>query len=113
MKPHVSVALAALVVSVSVISGHAEDSAAPVLSQPATAQPEAPASVQRPSIAPKAAEPATHPVADSAPERPVSHRHYRRYAYHVRYLGPFPIYRPELGRHRIYWQRISWPFRFG
>jgi hypothetical protein len=113
MKPHVSIAVAVLLVAVSAISGHAEDSAAQAPSQPAAAQPEAPPpSVPRPSIGSKPAEPPAPPVADTAPESRVSHRHYRRYVYHARYFGPFPIYWPEFGRNRVYWHRIPWPFRF-
>ena len=114
MKLQVSIILAVLLVAVSAISGYAEDSAAQVLTQPAVAQPDAPrASVPRPSIIPKSAEPLPPPVADTSPERRVSHRHYRRYAYRARYFGPFPIYWPEFGRNRIYWHRISWPVRLG
>jgi hypothetical protein len=115
MKLHVPIAVAMLLVAVSAISGHAEDSATQAPSQPAVAQPQAPPpNVPRPSIVSKAAaEPPPPPVADTAPERRVQHRHYRRYAYHARYFGPFPIYWPEFGRNRIYWHRMPWPFRFG
>ena len=114
MKLHVPIAAAVLFVAASAISGHAEDSAAQAPSQPAEAQPEAPpASVPRPSIVSKAAEPPSPPVADTAPQRRLPHRHYRGYAYHARYFGPFPIYWPEFGRNRIYWHRMPWPFRFG
>jgi hypothetical protein len=114
MKLHVSVAVAAFLVAVSTISGHAEDSAAQAPSQPATAQPEPPpTNVPRPSIIPKTPESRPPPVADTGTESRVSHRHYRRYAYRARYFGPFPIYWPEFGRNRIYWHRIPWPFRFG
>jgi hypothetical protein len=116
MKLHLSIAVAVLLVAVSTISGHAEDSAVPARSQPATAQPDTPAaSVPRPSIIPKAAEPPPPPLADTAPESRVSHRHYPRYAYRAQYFGPIPIYWPEFGRNRIRWHRIffPWPFRFG
>jgi len=76
----------------------------------------APASVPRPSIAPKAAEPAVAPnsaaqasppaAAEPAPRRHrrYARHHYRRYAY----WEPFPVYLPRFHRHRIYWNRIPW-----
>ncbi len=86
-------AVTALLVFVQARSSHAEDAAAPAPAAPAAAQTETPPpSVARPSIVPKAAEPASPPAADKtagadttrvSEERPrprrYSHRHHRRY----------------------------------
>jgi hypothetical protein len=124
----IGLAVTALLVFVQARSSHAEDAAAPAAAPaPAAAQTEAPPpSVARPSIAPKTAEPAQPPTVDKtadpdakrvSDERPrhrrYAHRHYRRYGYYrTAYWQPFPIYWPHLSRHRIYWSRIPWSFRF-
>ena len=108
------IAFAALVAFGQMPPGHAEDAATPKPAPapapaPSAASTEAPASVPRPSIVPKTAEPAT----PSAAAEPAPRRH-RRYArHHVRryaYWQPFPW--PHLHRHGIYWSRIPWTFRF-
>jgi hypothetical protein len=124
----IGLAVTALLVFVQARSGHAEDAAAPAPSPaPATTQTEAPPpSVARPSIVSKPAEPASPPAADKtagtdtkriSDERPrqrrYAHRHHRRYGYYrTAYWQPFPIYWPHFSRHRIYWSRIPWSFRF-
>jgi hypothetical protein len=109
-------AFAALLAFGQMPSGRAEDAAAPKAAPtpapaPSATSTEAPASVPRPSIVPKTAEPATPPVA----AEPAPRRH-RRYARHHsrRYATwqPFPVYWPHLHRHGIYWSRIPWMFRF-
>jgi hypothetical protein len=114
------IALAAMLTIGWSLPGYAEDAAKPTDdTAPAAAAPkaEAPASVPRPSIAPKAAEPAvapnsaeqaSPPAAEPVPRRHRRHarHHYRRYAY----WEPFPIYFPHFHRHRIYWNRIPWFF---
>jgi hypothetical protein len=86
--------------------------AAPTAATPATpAQGEAPASVPRPAIVPQATEALPPAAPESAPSRHrrYVHRHYRRYAT----WEPFPIYWPHIGRHSVYWSRVSWfGFRF-
>lgn len=85
-----------------------KDAAKPVdSSAPAATKSDAPATVPRPSIAPKSAEPATAPAAaEPAPRRHrrYARHHYRRYAR----WEPFPIYVPHFHRHGIYWNRIPW-----
>jgi hypothetical protein len=109
MKIHFTgLAIAALLVIGPALPGYAEDAAAP-----AAAQTEAPpASVPRPSLAPKTAEPAsTATAAESAPShRRYAQRHFRRYR--TAYWEPFPIYWPHLYRSRIHWNRIPWAFNF-
>jgi hypothetical protein len=97
-------AVAALLVVAPALPGHAEDAAPAATS---TAPP--PASVPRPSIVPKTAEPPS-PQADAEPA-PRRHRHYahRHYYYrHYAYWEPFPVYVPHFYRQRIYWSRIPW-----
>ena len=112
------VALAALLAIGASLPGHAEDAAkpsdtaapaaaAPAAAAPAASKADAPASVPRPSISPKTAEPASPPAAtEAAPRRHrrYARHHYRRYAY----WEPFPIYLPHFRHHRIYWGRIPW-----
>jgi hypothetical protein len=124
MKPHFTgLAVAALIVIGSNLPGYAEDAAAPTTpAAPATvqtpaAQPETPpASVARPSLAPKAAEPAPAPVADEPPQRPhrrYAHRRWHRWGYYrTAYWEPFPIFWPHFYHNRIRWGRIPWAFRF-
>ena len=112
MRNHFTgVAIAALFTLTATLPGRTEDArtppatAAPAQAAPAATQAAPPVSVPRPSIAPKAAEPA--PVADDAAprrHRRYGYRHYRRYAY----WEPFPVFLPHFYRHRIYWNRISW-----
>jgi hypothetical protein len=115
MRHHFTgLAMLTLLALAPAVPGHAEDAAAPPAAAPdqaapATPQAQTPASVPRPSIVPKTAEPAPAPApaADEAPprhHRRYAHRHYRRYAY----WEPFPIYWPHFFRHRLYWSRISW-----
>jgi len=119
------IAVATLLTMGSTLAVHAEDAAAPKdTAAPAVTQTEAPASVPRPSIVPKTAEPTntTHPSVASKSAEPAAapdttepaprrhrryaYRHYRRYAY----WEPFPVYLPHFHRHRIYWNRIPWFF---
>jgi hypothetical protein len=106
-------AIAALFTLAAILPGRAEDAPPPpAAAPPAQAAPAAtpdapPVSVPRPSIAPKATEPASAPVADDAApprHRRHAHRHYRHYAF----WQPFPIYWPHFYRQRIYWSRIPW-----
>ena len=113
-KQLTGIAVAALL-TIGASLAHAEDvpapkrdAAAPAAAAPAApVQSETPASVPRPSIAPKAAEASPQPAAaEPAPRRHrrYAHRHYRHYAY----WEPFPIYLPNFHRHHISWSRISW-----
>jgi zona occludens toxin (predicted ATPase) len=118
MKSHFTgLAFATLLVAASALPGYAEDAAAPAAPPaPAANQTEAPpASVARPSLAPKAAEPASQPVAaePSPSQRRYAHRHWRRYGYYrSAYWQPFPIFWPHFYRSRIHWSRIPWAFNF-
>jgi hypothetical protein len=109
----IGLAIAALLIGGVTRPGHAEDAAAPKPAPaPTAAQPEAPPpSVARPSIAPNTAEPAPPPAAaEPAPRR---HRRYaRRHVRQYAYWEPFPIYWPHFHRHRVYWNRTPWTFRF-
>jgi hypothetical protein len=102
------VAACAWLVAANVLPACAED-AAPVASpaEPVASQAEPAVSVPRPSLVPKAAEPA-QPAASTDPSprrsRYAARRHGRRYAA----WEPFPVYWPHLYRHRIYWNRIPW-----
>jgi hypothetical protein len=108
-------AIATLLVAGSALPGLAQDAA----QQPAAAQtpPPPPAStetVPRPSIVPKAAEPAA-PAADNEPAPRHRHyaHHYRRYGYYrTAYWEPFPVYWPHLYHNRVHWNRIPWFVRF-
>jgi hypothetical protein len=108
MRKHFTrLAIATLLACATVVPGHAEDASPPAQAAPAATQTEPPASVPRPSIAPKSAEPAAAPVADDAAprrNRRYAYRHYRHYAY----WEPFPVYWPHFYRQRIYWNRIPW-----
>jgi hypothetical protein len=111
-------AVAALLAVGPTLPGYAEDApAAPAVKT------EAPPSVARPSIVPKATEPASPPVAGKTAEpdantvpderprhRHYAHRHHWRYGYYYRtaYWEPFPIFWPHFYRHRIHWNRIPW-----
>jgi hypothetical protein len=69
-----------------------------------------PASVPRPSLTPKAAEPASLPAAagpaPNSDRRPA--RRYLRFGhYRIAYWKPFSIHWPHFHRHRIDWRRIS------
>jgi hypothetical protein len=69
-----------------------------------------PASVPRPSLTPKATEPASLPdVAGPAPNgnRRSAGRYLRFGHYRVAYWKPFSIHWPHFHRHRIHWRRIS------
>src|SRR5471032_1815839 len=103
------VAMAALLVTGSILPSYAEDAAAP--KAPAATQSDAPPqSVPRPSLAPKAAEPATAPAASKtvepdtksvSDERPRQRRYAHRYRhgyYRTAYWQPFPIYWPHIYR---------------
>jgi hypothetical protein len=119
MKFHFAgLAIATLLIVGPILPGHAEDAAAskdPVA--PAATQTAAPPpSVPRPSLAPKAAEPAS-PVATvepaASPRRRTAYRHSRRWGYYrTAYWEPFPIYLPHLYHHRIRWSRVPWIFHF-
>src|SRR5712671_1262897 len=100
-------AFAAILVLGRTVPGHAEDAASKPAATPApaAAQTDAPASVARPSIAPKTAEPA--PAGEEAKPR----RHQRHARHHDRRYAswqPFPTYWPHYYRHRIHWSRIPW-----
>jgi hypothetical protein len=106
-------AVAALLVLGRAVPAHAQDASKSTAPPPsaqtpaAPAQTDAPASVPRPSIAPKTAEPA--PATEEAKprrHRRYSRHHYRRYAT----WQPFPIYWPHVHRHRMYWSRLPWFF---
>ena len=119
MKLHFTgLAIAILLVIGPTLPGYAEDAAAPTAAPaaPAAGQTEAPpASVPRPSLAPKTVEPASQPVAaEPTPgQRRHAHRHWRRNGYyHSAYWQPFPIYWPHFYRSRIHWSRIPWAFNF-
>jgi hypothetical protein len=113
-KQFTGIAVAALLSLGASFPSHAQDAAKPTdPSAPAATKTEAPASVARPSIAPKTAdapktaEPAAKPATtEPAPRRHrrYARHHYRRYAY----WEPFPIYFPHFHRHRVYWNRIPW-----
>jgi hypothetical protein len=119
-------AVTVLLVFVQARASHAEDTAAPAPAPAAVQTETTPPSVARPSIVPKAAEPASPPTAEKtagtdakrvSEERPRArrhaHRYHRRYGYYrTAYWQPFPIYWPHFARHRIYWSRIPWSFRF-
>jgi hypothetical protein len=113
MKSHLTgFAVAALLVIGPALPGYAQDTTAP--KAPDAAQTQAPpASVPRPSLAPKAAEPASSPVAaePAQPRRRYAHRRYGRY-HRSAYWEPFPIYWPHFYRSRIHWGRIPWAFNF-
>ena len=124
MKTHFTgVALAAMLTIGASFACYGQDAAkpadatAPAVAAPPAPKAEAPATVPRPSIAPKTAEPvaapnnvetASQPTAEPAPRR---HRRYARH--HTRryaYWEPFPVYFPNFHRHRIHWNRIPWFF---
>jgi hypothetical protein len=94
-------AFAALLVLGRPVPGHAQDAA----SKPA-APTDAPASVARPAIAPKTAEPAPATTEEAKPRR---HQRYARH-HHRRYARwqPFPVYWPHVHRHHITWSRVPW-----
>ena len=118
MKSYVTgFVLAGLLIAGSILPGHAEDAAPPKEpAAPAATQTEpTPPSVPRPSLVPKAAEPASPEATTDAPpsQQRFAHRHYRRYgSYRAAYWQPFPIYWPHLYRNRIHWNRIPWIIRF-
>jgi hypothetical protein len=111
MKSHITgLAFAALLVIGPALPGHAED-AAPAAPATTNQTDAPPASVPRPSLGPKTAEPAPAPeAAEPTPprHRRYAHRHWRRYAY----WEPFPIFLPHFYRNRIRWYRIPWAFNF-
>lgn len=122
MKTHFTgFTLAALLMVGLTLPGRAEDATTPA-APPAAAQKEAaPPSVPRPSIAPKAADPAASAPApaaaatepEPAPHRRYAHRHWHRYGYyHTAYWEPFPIYWPHFYHSRVHWGRIPWFFSF-
>ena len=107
-KQFTGIAVAALLSLGASFPSQAQDAVKPTdPSAPAATKSDAPATVVRPSIAPKTAEPAAAPAAtEPAPRRHrrYARHHYRRYAY----WEPFPVYFPHFQRHRIYWNRIPW-----
>jgi hypothetical protein len=114
MKSHLTgFAVATLLVIGPTLPGYAQDAAAPkAQAAPAAAQTEAPASVPRPSLAPKTAEPASPPAA-AEPAQPRRRYAHRRYGRHYRTAWqPFPIYWPHLYRSGFHWSRIPWAFNF-
>jgi hypothetical protein len=107
----IGIAFAAVLLLGRTVPVHAQDASKsttpPAAAQTPAAQTDAPASVSRPSIVPKTAEPA--PATEAAtPRRHRRHarHHYSRYAQ----WQPFPIYFPHFHRHRITWSRIPWFF---
>ncbi len=128
MKTHLTgLTLAALLTIGTALPGFAEDAAPSkeIMAQPPAGKesPAVPPSVPRPSLAPKAAEPAPAPVAEPAskpvtepaqtPRRRYAHRRHWRYGYYrTAYWEPFPIFWPRYHHHRVHWGRIPWFFRF-
>jgi hypothetical protein len=109
--PFAGLAVAALLVIAPALPGHAEDATMPAAPATANQTEPPPASVPRPSLAPKTAEPAPAPeAAESTPPRHRRYalRHWRRYAY----WEPFPIFWPHFYRNRIHWYRIPWALNF-
>jgi hypothetical protein len=113
-------AIAVLLVTGSIWPGYAQDAATPA-APAATSSDAPPASVPRPSLAPKAAAPApaattadpdTKNVSDERPRRRRYSRRYRHGYYRTAFWQPFPIYWPHLYHSRIHWNRIPWAFRF-
>jgi hypothetical protein len=119
MKTHFTgLAIAALLAIGPTLPGYAEDAAPPPPPAAAAPQTEAPpASVPRPSLAPKTAEPASPPAAaatEPAPRhRRYAHHHWRRWGYYrTAYWEPFPIFWPHVYHNRLRWSRIPWLFNF-
>jgi hypothetical protein len=113
MKNHSTVlAVAALLVFGAALPGHAEDAtAAKIPPAPAASQTGAPpASVARPSLAPKTtAEPAPSAAAvEPAPDydQRTAGRHRRHGRFRIAHWRPFAIHLPRFHRHRIHWRRI-------
>lgn len=109
------IALAALLTIGASLPGHAEDAAKPAdTAAPAASKAEAPASVPRPSIAPKTAEPKSAEPTSAPVTTETAPRRHRRYArHHYRgygYWEPFPLYLPHFHPHHISWARIRWFF---
>jgi len=96
----IGLAVAALLVLGRTVPGHAQDAA----SKPAAA--EAPASVPRPSIEPKTAEPAPAATEQAKPRK--HRRHARHHSKRYAHWQPFPVYLPRFHRHGISWHRIRW-----
>jgi hypothetical protein len=117
MKSHFTgLAIAALLVVGPILPGHAEDAPRDSVAPAATQAEAPPPSVPRPSLVPKAAEPASaETTAEPAPssQRRYAHRHTPRWGtYRTAYWEPFPIYWPHLYHHRIHWNRVPWIFQF-
>jgi hypothetical protein len=122
MKAHLTGTAVALLLTVAcTLPGRAEESAQPSApaaspSTPAATPTDAPATVPRPSIAPKNAAPAQQPVAPQADDgNAPRRRHYARrvgpgYGTRTAYWQPFPIYLPHFYHSRIYWSRMRWFF---
>jgi hypothetical protein len=108
-------AVATLLVTGPALPGYAEDAATPAAPPAATETAAPPASVPRPSLVPKTAEPAS-PTAAAEPaprHRRYAHRHGRRWGYYrTAYWEPFPIYWPHIYHNRIHWNRIPWLLNF-
>ena len=111
----IAAALAVIGASAHTLPGFAQDAAQQPAAAPTASPPAASTeTVPRPSIVPKAAEPAA-PAADNepAPRRPHYAHHYRRYGYYrTAYWEPFPIYWPHFYHNRVHWNRIPWLLRF-
>jgi hypothetical protein len=115
MKRQFSTAVAAaLFVTAASLAAKAEDTAP---AAPAAAPTDsAPASVARPSIAPKTNDTAARPDASVKPQAdaepaPLRHRRWARRHYRYAYWEPFPIFFPHFTRHHgITWSRIPWFF---
>jgi hypothetical protein len=115
MKKHFTgLAIATLLAIGPVVPGHAEDAATPA-APAATSTDAPPPSVPRPSLVPKAAEPAA-PAAEAQPtpshHRRYAYRHHRHGYYRTAYWEPFPIFWPHVYHNRIHWNRIPWIFHF-
>jgi hypothetical protein len=116
MKTQIAgLAVAALLLAIGpTLPVHAEDAAPNAPAAPQTEAP--PPSIPRPSLAPKAAEPAPVPAAEETtqpPHRRYAHRYHGRYGYYrAGYWQPFPIYWPHLYHNRIHWSQIRWMLPF-
>jgi hypothetical protein len=104
------IAFAALL-ALAPVRGSAQDAASPAApakaATPAAGLSDSPASVPRPSIVPKTAEPAAAPAAtDATPsnKRRYARHHYRRHAY----WEPFPVFWPRNSRHGLTFRRVAW-----
>jgi len=89
------------------VRGSAANTTAPAdAATPATDPGNRPASVPRPSIAPKAGEAAPAPATETTPRK--SRRSAKKQLHRYAYWEPFPVYWPSYHRHHLTWRRIAW-----